>query len=100
LIVAVDVELTPELVAEGLAREVIRRIQNLRKEAGFDLDDRIVTAYQAEGALAEAIYAWRDLIASETLSVDLTAGPPEKAMNTSEFKLGDEKLLVGVRIAE
>ena len=44
--VAVDTQLTPELVSEGLAREVVRRIQNLRKEADFKLDDRIITTYQ------------------------------------------------------
>jgi isoleucyl-tRNA synthetase len=76
--VGVDVVITPELVAEGLAREVVRRIQNLRKEAGFNLDDRIVTIYQAEGDLAEAIESWRDLIAAETLSVELKVGTPEE----------------------
>jgi isoleucyl-tRNA synthetase len=100
LIVGVDVELTPELAAEGLAREVIRRIQNLRKEAGFDLDDRIATAYQAKGALAEAIDAWHDLIAAETLSVELGAGPPDEGMSTGEFRLGEETLLIGIRIVE
>jgi isoleucyl-tRNA synthetase len=99
LTVAIDVELTTELVAEGLARDVVRRVQNLRKEADFDLDDRIVTTYQAEEGLAEAIKAWRDYIAAETLSVELKESPPDE--DTVEAVLEDEVegywLKLGVR---
>jgi isoleucyl-tRNA synthetase len=77
LTVAVDIDLSQELVAEGLARDVVRRIQNLRKEADFDLDDRIVTTYQAADELAEAIRSWREYIAAETLSVQLVEREPE-----------------------
>jgi isoleucyl-tRNA synthetase len=77
--VAMDIEPTQDLVAEGMARDVVRRIQNLRKEADFELDDRIVTTYQAEEVLAQAIRGWRDYIAAETLSVQLTEGPPDRA---------------------
>jgi isoleucyl-tRNA synthetase len=97
--VAVDVVLTPELVAEGLARDVIRRVQNLRKEAGLNLDDRIVTTYQAEGELAEAIETWRELITSETLSVELCAGPPSEGSATSEEQIAGHPLTLGIRMA-
>ncbi len=95
--VAVDVVLTPELRAEGLAREVVRRIQNLRKDAGFELDDRIVTVYRAEGNLAEAIAAWRDYIAAETLSVELRAAEPEAGMAVAEDRVDGMPLRLGVR---
>ena len=78
---------------------VIRRVQNLRKEAGFNLDDRIVTTYKAEGELAEAIEACRDLIAAETLSVDLRAGPPEAESATGKEQIGDHALTLGIRKA-
>jgi isoleucyl-tRNA synthetase len=97
LAVAVDTVLTPGLVAEGLAREVVRRVQNLRKEVGFDLDDRIVTTYQADGELAEAIEAWRDFIAAETLSVELRAGPPDEGVLVGEDHVGGRLLRLGVR---
>jgi isoleucyl-tRNA synthetase len=97
--VAVDVVLTPELVAEGLARDVIRRVQNLRKEAGFNLDDRIVTTFQTEGELAEAIEACRDLIAAETLSTELRAGPPDKGATVSQDQVGGSQLTLGIRKA-
>jgi isoleucyl-tRNA synthetase len=97
--VAVDVVLTPDLVAEGLARDVIRRVQNLRKEAGFNLDDRIATTYQAEGELAEAIEVCCDLIASETLSIELRAGPPDEGAATSEEQIAGHSLTLGIRMA-
>jgi isoleucyl-tRNA synthetase len=99
LTAAVDTVLTAELTAEGLAREVVRRVQNLRKEAGFDLDDRIVTAVQAEGELAQAIEAWRDFITAETLSVELQAARPQPDMHVGEFRVDGHSLRVGVRRA-
>ena len=95
--VAVDIVLTPDLAAEGLAREVVRRVQNLRKEAGFNLDDRIVTTYQTGGELAEAIEAGRDFIAAETLSVELRAGPPDEGAAVGEDRVNDHLLKLGVR---
>jgi hypothetical protein len=50
--VAVDATLTPELKAEGLAREVVRRVQAMRKDAGVDIADRISTGYQGDRELA------------------------------------------------
>jgi len=99
LTVAVDVTITPELVAEGQAREVVRRVQNKRKEAGLNLDDRIVTTYQAEGPLAEAIAAWQAFIAAETLSVELRAGPPEERATVVEDRIDGQLLKVGIRKA-
>ncbi len=95
--VAVDVVIPPDLAAEGLAREVVRRVQNLRKEAGFELSDRIVLVYQADGELAAAVEAWREFIAAETLSVELRTGKPEAGMIVEEFSVEGHALLVGVR---
>jgi len=99
--VAIDVELTQELLGEGLARDVVRRIQNLRKEADFDLDDRIITTYQAEDELKEAIEAWRDYIAAETLSMELTEARPDahEANIVSEDEVEGYWVRIGVRKA-
>jgi isoleucyl-tRNA synthetase len=96
---AMDIELTQDLVAEGLARDVVRRVQNLRKEADFELDDRIVTTYQAEERLAEAIEAWHDYIAAETLSAKLTQGPPDEDADDAigEDEVEGHWLRLGVR---
>jgi len=74
--VAVDSKITPELRAEGLAREVVRRIQAMRKEAGFDISDRIATTYQASGEFTQVFRDWAEYIQSETLSVELIDGEP------------------------
>ncbi|MBU0703636.1 MAG: class I tRNA ligase family protein, partial [Chloroflexi bacterium] len=97
--VAVDVVVTPELAAEGLAREVVRRVQSLRKEAGFDLDDRILTIYQTEGELGDAVEAWRDFIAAETLSVELVAGEPGEDAAVGESVVDGSLLRLGIRKA-
>jgi len=80
LLVALDTHLTPELVAEGRAREVVNRIQAARKEAGLDYADRIRVRYRAAPELEAAIAAHRDWIGGETLTVEwLPAGDAELA---------------------
>jgi isoleucyl-tRNA synthetase len=95
--VAVDVKLTPELLGEGLAREVIRRVQNLRKEADFNLDDRIVTTYSSDDELSEAVEAWRDYIMAETLSVELHSGEPEEGTFQVSEQVAGHELTLGVQ---
>jgi isoleucyl-tRNA synthetase len=75
-IVYLDTELTPELVVEGWAREVINRVNGLRKERGLAVDDRIRLRLRASGseALERALRDYGDLIQSETLAVDLEEG--------------------------
>ncbi|HVR30314.1 MAG TPA: isoleucine--tRNA ligase [Thermoanaerobaculia bacterium] len=71
LLVALDTELTPDLVMEGLAREVVHRVQRARKEADLDYADRIRIRYRAEAELKRAIEMHQEWIAGETLAVDL-----------------------------
>jgi isoleucyl-tRNA synthetase len=70
-LVALDTELTPQLVHEGWAREVVRRINDWRKSAGFDVEDRIAVHYRATDELAAAIREHRDYVCQETLAVAL-----------------------------
>jgi isoleucyl-tRNA synthetase len=71
LLVVLDTALTPELVAEGRAREVVNRLQTARKEADLDYADRIRVRFTASPELAQAIAAHRDWIAGETLAVEM-----------------------------
>jgi isoleucyl-tRNA synthetase len=71
LLVALDTELTPALVAEGWAREVVHRIQSARKERELDYADRIAVRFRAGGELRDAVVAHRDWIAGETLATEL-----------------------------
>ena len=76
LTVALDIQLTSELIDEGIARELVNRIQNIRKE-GFDVTDRIVVELQS-GEWDNAVNAHRDYICSETLCTSLTLVPEVK----------------------
>jgi hypothetical protein len=73
--VALDLNLDEELRREGLAREIVHAVQNARKDAGLQVEDRISLALGGDGALLEAAEAHRDYIAGETLAVQLTIAP-------------------------
>ncbi|ARA94951.1 MAG: isoleucine--tRNA ligase [Bacteroidetes bacterium] len=98
--VALDTTLTPDLVAEGLARESVNRVQNLRKKAHFDLTDRIAVQYHATEALRQAFQTHADWIRNETLALELqdTEQPAGDVVET--FQIGNEELTVGVRRVE
>ncbi len=71
--VALETTLSPELRREGWAREIVSRIQNLRKDAGLEVTDRIVVTYQLPEAAAAALDDFAEYIRSETLAVSLDA---------------------------
>ena len=75
LTVALDIVQTPELIREGNARELIHPIQNLRKESGFDVTDRIETVIYADGeiynTIRDALSQYGDYVAAQTLSLSL-----------------------------
>src|SRR6266542_1326689 len=73
--VALDLEVTGELRREGLARDLVRAVQDLRKAAGLAVDDRIELAVKAEGEVAEAVAAHRDYLLGETLATALHRAP-------------------------
>jgi isoleucyl-tRNA synthetase len=68
---AIDPAITPELRREGLARELISRVQRMRKEAGFAISDRITLVVAGQGGILEAVKTHRDWIAGEVLATDL-----------------------------
>ena len=73
-LVGLVADLTPELQAEGLAREVVHRLQTLRKSAGFEVADRIVVSYDGGEALKHVFETWDAYVRAETLALDLHAG--------------------------
>jgi isoleucyl-tRNA synthetase len=72
--VAVTTEVTQELADEGLARELVRRIQEMRKSAGFEIADRIILRYEGDPEVERVIETWRDYISQETLAAEVTSG--------------------------
>ena len=95
-VVALDTAITPELRAEGLAREFVRRVQDLRKTAGFDISDRIRIAYTASPDLAAAAEAHAGYIQAETLAVSLEPGAAPDGAATAEDSFDGETLSVAV----
>ncbi|GAA3341974.1 isoleucine--tRNA ligase [Amorphoplanes nipponensis] len=71
-VVLLDTEVTPELAAEGLARDMIRVVQQARRDADLDVSDRIALRIAAAPAVAAAVEAHRDFVAAETLATSLT----------------------------
>ncbi len=95
--VAVDATLTPALRSEGLAREVVRRVQAMRKDADFNIEDRITTFYQAEGDFASVMVEWADYIKAETLSTNLVAAQPPEAAYQETHKIEGEELVLAIQ---
>ena len=99
LTVAVATALTPALVDEGRMREIVRRLQDLRREAGLDLTDRI-TAWCAGGeAVARSLAAHGAYVREETLATELLAEAPPDDAARAEFTLDGETVVAGVRRA-
>jgi isoleucyl-tRNA synthetase len=73
-LLGLDATLSDELIAEGLAREVVSRVQRLRRESGLDVSDRIRLAIAGSDRLEAAVRAHADWIGGETLAVDLATG--------------------------
>jgi len=71
ILIALDTRMTEELEMEGIAREFVNRVQNLRKDAGFEVTDRIVINHQAPEKINNAISKMSDYIKSETLATQI-----------------------------
>ncbi len=102
LMVALDTRLTPELEAEGLAREIGHRLQGLRRAAGFAVSDRIVATVSGDPKLIARLAGHRDWLAAETLATELVIAPEAElaAPEASEkVQLEDGSLRLAVRRA-
>lgn len=91
-----DTEISPELKLEGLARDLVRKIQELRKQSGFSVEDRIRLFYDGDGILAEALERWRDYIATETLAVAVARGEAPDDASTETLQIEGHGLKVSV----
>jgi isoleucyl-tRNA synthetase len=95
-VAALVTELTPELAQEGLAREFVRRIQDLRKSADLDVADRIELFIDASAGLRSAVEAHKDYITAETLTSDLVFGSPPDGASVVEDEFDGETVKAGV----
>ena len=89
MIVVLNIELTPELIEEGFVRELISKIQNLRKESGFEVQNHIEIYYSGNDKLAEIIERNKNEIADDTLADKIEAGIGE-----NELDINGEKVMI------
>jgi isoleucyl-tRNA synthetase len=107
-VVALDPGVTPELASEGLARELVNRIQRLRKDAGYDVSTRIALSLDGSAALVDAARQHQEYIAHETLAREFIVGArldtsdrlepvtiDEHAATLAVRRLGDGRTLSG-----
>jgi isoleucyl-tRNA synthetase len=94
--VKLDTEITEELKLEGLAREVVRLIQDRRKKMGLNVEDRIHVCVEADGLLAKAIDKHADYIKNETLSVSIEHGKGDGCVG-EQLLLEGEQIWIGLR---
>jgi isoleucyl-tRNA synthetase len=94
--IALDTRLTDELRKEGLARDVVRHIQQLRKDSGLDISDRIEVAYETDSnELRDAIASWREYIMGEVQANRLEVGNSSHA--GQKVRVGASDLTVAIR---
>ena len=89
--VALDTELNDQLIAEGLVREFVNRIQNMRKDAGFEVTDKIKIKFNGSGKIISAVNSSKEYISNETLaenivSVESFNGSVKQDWNIGEYK--------------
>ena len=94
---AISTYLSDELKREGMAREVVHRLQIMRRSAGFDIADHIVTYYQGDAYIRQVLEDFAGYIKQETLSRRLIEGIPEQGAFTESHRLGDYDILLGVK---
>jgi isoleucyl-tRNA synthetase len=98
-VAVVDKRVTPELAQEGLARELVHRIQTMRKTAGFDIADSIETYYQGDAEVAAVLTSHADYVSQETLSRTLSAGAGPTGAYAEDLDVEGHAVRVALRRA-
>ena len=101
LTIALDINVTPELLAEGIARELVNRIQNIRKDSGFELTDRIEVVIYASGedfaSIEASLAQYKDYLASQTLALGVALSPLcEAGADGVEVEWGESPIRIKV----
>ena len=101
LTIALDIELTDELIEEGIARELINRIQNLRKSSGLEITDRIEIELEDRPEIHNAVLHCGDYIASQVLATKLELSNSEalKLSNSEALEMDGYKVNINIKKA-
>ncbi|MBI2907470.1 MAG: isoleucine--tRNA ligase [Chloroflexi bacterium] len=95
-VVAVPTTVSPELAEEGLARELVHRLQTMRRSAGLDIADHIVIYYQGGPAIQRVMSAFADYVKQETLSYQILDQPPRDGAYVETHKVDGQEVTLGV----
>ena len=100
LTIALDIELTDQLIEEGIARELINRIQNLRKSSGFEITDRIIIELQDRPEIHNAVLHFNDYIASQVLATELKLATFDlEQSDLSTIEMDNYSLIINIKKA-
>ncbi len=99
-LVGIDTRMSEEEILEGLAREIVRRIQAMRKELDLPVNAYIETWITGDEDLVKAAKAMEDYVAGETRSRSISYQPPPEGAYTREWEVDGKRLLIGIRVAE
>ena len=95
--VAITTDIGIELASEGMARELVHKIQNMRRSAEFDIADQITTYYEGDSQLKDVISAHNEYLRQETLSVKLIEGKPPESSYIENHRLDGLSITLGVK---
>ena len=95
--VAVSCYITAELEAEGMAREIVHRVQNMRRSAGYEIADHIVMYYEADAFIMQSLSSFADYVMQETLASSVEEGVPDDVDLKETFKISGYTVLLGVK---
>jgi isoleucyl-tRNA synthetase len=95
--VAILCDITAELEAEGMAREIVHRVQTMRRSTGYDISDHIILYYEADAFIMQSLSSFADYIKQEILADDIEDSIPDDVDLKEEFKVSGYKLLLGIK---
>jgi isoleucyl-tRNA synthetase len=96
LTVALDITITEELRREGVARELVNRIQNIRKDSGFEVTDKIRVEIELNDATAAAVESFAEYIAQQTLAVEVKAVAEPQGEKVVDSELDEATIKIAV----
>jgi isoleucyl-tRNA synthetase len=97
LTIALDIELTDELIEEGIARELINRIQNLRKSSGLEITDRIEIELEDRPEIHNAVLHCGDYIASQVLATKLELGSQFSSLDPQLIEMDGYTIKINIK---
>ncbi len=94
--VALDTELDDSLLSEGLAREFVNRVQNMRKDSGFEVTDKIKIEFDGSGKLVDAVNAFKDYVSNETLAEELNRKDSANGEAGQNWEIGEHSCSIRI----